>query len=64
MVLFFNSPQDDDLDKECAEIMRLCDRHSVPFASNVATAELLIHGLARGDLDWRELIKPTTPLRV
>lgn len=58
MVLFFNSPQDEDLDKEAMEIMRLCDRHSVPFASNVATAELLIHGLARGDLDWREVMNP------
>ena len=44
MVLFFNSP--------------LCDQHSVPMATNVATAELLIHGLARGDLDWREVMNP------
>lgn len=58
MVLFFNSPISTDLDKEAMDIMRLCDQHSVPFASNVATAEMLIHGLARGDLDWRELINP------
>lgn len=58
MVIFFNSPLDDVLDKEALEIMRLCDQHSVPFASNVATAELLIHGLARGDLDWREVMNP------
>jgi len=58
MVIFFNSPLDDVLDKEALEIMRLCDQHSVPFASNVATAELLIHGLARGDLDWREVMAP------
>lgn len=58
MVLFFNSPLDEDLDKDAMYIMRLCDQHSVPFASNVATAELLIHGLARGDLDWREVMNP------
>ena len=58
MVLFFNSPLDMDLDKEALDIMHLCDQHSVPFASNVATAELLIHGLARGDLDWREVMNP------
>ena len=58
MVIFFNSPLDFTLDKEEMDIMRLCDQHSVPFASNVATAELLIHGLARGDLDWREVMAP------
>ena len=58
MVLFFNSPVDDLLNMEIMNIMRLCDQHSVPFASNVATAELLIHGLARGDLDWREVMNP------
>ena len=40
------------------------DQHNVPFATNVATAEMLIHGLARGDLDWRELMKPSSPLKV
>ena len=58
MVLFFNSPVDDLLNAEIMNIMCLCDQHSVPFASNVATAELLIHGLARGDLDWREVMNP------
>lgn len=58
MVLFFNSPLDIDLDKDALEIMHLCDQHSVPFASNVATAEMLILGLARGDLDWREVMNP------
>ena len=37
---------------------------TVPLASNAATAEMLIHGLSRGDLDWRELIKPNKPLKV
>lgn len=38
------------------EISRLCDTHNIPFASNVATAELLILGLKRGDLDWRDIV--------
>ena len=58
MVLFFNSPQDNEMDKDVLYITRLCDQHSVPVATNVATAELLIHGLARGDLDWREGMNP------
>ena len=58
MVLFFNSPLDDEMDKDVMSIARLCDQHSVPMATNVATAELLIHGLARGDLDWRVVMNP------
>ena len=58
MVLFFNYPQDTDMDDSVMYITRLCDQHSVPMATNVATAELLIHGLARGDLDWREVMNP------
>ena len=58
LVLFFNSPQDNEMDKDVLYITRLCDQHSVPVATNVATAELLIHGLARGDLDWREGMNP------
>ena len=58
MVLFFSDPQSNDLDADLKYITRLCDQHSVPMATNVATAELLIHGLARGDLDWREVMNP------
>lgn len=58
MVLFFNYPKDTDMDDSVMYISRLCDEHSVPMATNVATAELLIHGLARGDLDWREVMNP------
>ena len=58
MVLFFNSPLDEEMDKDVMSIARLCDQHSVPMATNVATAELLIHGLARGDLDWRIVMNP------
>ena len=34
-------------------LLRLCDVHNIPLATNIATAEVLIHGLERGDLDWR-----------
>ncbi len=36
-----------------AELLRLCDSYHVPFATNIATAEVLIMALDRGDLDWR-----------
>lgn len=38
-------------------IVRLCDTHNIPLATNLATAELLIHCLDRGDLAWREMYK-------
>ena len=40
-------------------LLRLCDVHNIPMATNIATAEVLIHGLERGDLDWREIINPS-----
>ena len=39
-------------------ILRLCDVHNIPVATNIATAEALIHSLDRGDLDWRDIINP------
>ena len=41
-------------------ISRLCDQNNIPFASNIATAEMLVLGLARGDLDWRCIVNPST----
>ncbi|MDR1465281.1 MAG: methylglyoxal synthase [Oscillospiraceae bacterium] len=38
-------------------LLRLCDVHNIPIATNIATAEALIHALERGDLDWREIAK-------
>ena len=59
MVLFFSDPQSNDLDADLKYITTLCDQYNIPFATNVATAEILIHGLERGDLDWREIINPS-----
>ena len=57
LVLFFADPTGRD-DPDVSTIQRLCDQYNIPFASNVATAEVLIQGLRRGDLDWREIINP------
>ena len=37
-----------------------CDRYNIPVATNIATAEVIIMALDRGDLDWRELVNPTS----
>ena len=47
MLLFFRDPVNARL--------RLCDTRAIPVATNIATAEVLIHGLERGDLAWIEL---------
>ena len=39
-------------------ILRLCDVHNIPVATNIATGEALIHSLERGDLDWRGIVNP------
>lgn len=58
LVLFFCDPSDYENLAPVNEIARLCDQHNVPFASNVATAEVLVQGLRRGDLDWRNIVNP------
>ncbi len=39
------------------DVVRLCDMHNIPMATNLATAELIILAIDRGDLDWREMYK-------
>ena len=44
--------------EEEAEMMRMCDLHNIPVATNIATAEILVQALERGDLNWREVYNP------
>lgn len=59
MLLFFRDPlaskTNEPSDKN---LLRLCDENNIPIATNIATAEVLIHGLERGDLDWRNIVNP------
>ena len=38
-------------------LMKACDINSIPYATNIATAEILVLAIDRGDLDWRELVR-------
>ena len=38
-------------------LLRLCDMHNIPLATNLASAELLIKAVERGELEWREIYK-------
>ncbi|MBQ8140365.1 MAG: methylglyoxal synthase [Clostridia bacterium] len=40
------------------ELLRMCDQNNIPVATNIATAEVIITALDRGDLDWREFLNP------
>ena len=58
LVIFLRDPQNlKSHEPDVDSIVRLCDTHNIPLATNLATAELLIHTLDRGDLDWREMYK-------
>ena len=59
LVLMFTDPNNTDTwdDNQMVETIRHCDKHNVPVATNLASAEMLIMGLQRGDLDWREMLR-------
>ena len=56
IMLYFRDPSTPSkLEREENLILRLCDVHNVPVATNIATAEVIIMALDRGDLDWRNI---------
>lgn len=65
LVLLFTDLNNSDPweDQQVVQTLHLCDAHNVPMATNLATAEMLILGLQRGDLDWREMIRRRRSVR-
>ena len=58
LVIFLREPLTPKLhEPDVNNIVRLCDIHNIPLATNLATAELLIKSLDRGDFEWREMYK-------
>lgn len=58
VLIFFRDPLNaKSYEPNEMNLLRLCDVHNIPLATNIATAEALIHALERGDLDWREIVK-------
>ena len=58
MVIFLREPVSPrSHEPDVNNVVRLCDMHNIPLATNLATAELLIRALDRGDVDWREMYK-------
>ena len=58
LVIFLREPLSPKMhEPDVNNIVRLCDMHNIPLATTLATAELLIKSLDRGDLEWREMYK-------
>ena len=59
LVILFTDPNTIDAleDSQLLDTIRHCDRQNVPIVTNIASAELAIMGLQRGDLDWREMLR-------
>ncbi len=58
LVIFLRDPlSPKSHEPDLTSIMVVCDKHNIPLATNLATAELLIKALERGDLEWRETFK-------
>ena len=54
LVIFLRDPlTPKHYEPDIGSLLRLCDVHNIPVASNLATAETLLLALDRGDLDWR-----------
>lgn len=59
LVLLFRDPMVKyDNDITLNNLLQNCDKNAIPVATNAATAEVLIQGLARGDMAWREIVNP------
>lgn len=57
LVLFFRDPLSAQAhEPDITALIRLCDVYSIPLATNMATGEILIKGLSRGDFEWRTIV--------
>ena len=58
VVVFFRDPMNPrSHEPDINKVIRLCDIHSVPLATNIASAEMLLKSLERGDMEWREMYR-------
>ncbi|MDP4083859.1 MAG: methylglyoxal synthase [Bacillota bacterium] len=60
-VFFFRDPLTaQPHEPDVTALVRLCDVYSVPLATNMGTAELLIKGLEQGFLEWRNIVEKSS----
>ncbi|MNH83932.1 Methylglyoxal synthase [compost metagenome] len=62
LVIFLRDPlMAQPHEPDITALLRLCDVHGIPVATNVASAEIMARALDRGDLSWRELVELHRP---
>ena len=55
MVLFFRDPlMQKENQRDELNLLRLCDMHNIPLATNIATGEVLVRALNTDALNWRD----------
>ena len=58
LMIFLRDPvSPHSYESQVNSIIHLCDMHNIPLATNLATAEVMLLALDRGDLDWRNVMK-------
>ena len=62
VIFFYNPSMIDPKDPDFRNVVTCCDQNNIPIATNIATAEILILGLGRGDLDWRIMLRRSDDL--
>ena len=62
VLLFFRDTRAESNNDIDNELLRMCDLYNIPVATNIATAEVIVTALDRGDLDWREIVNPKSGL--
>lgn len=64
VIMFRDSSPESSMNEVSLELLRLCDIHNIPVATNIASAEVLIRAVERGDIDWRELVNPKSDFNI
>ena len=62
VLLFFRDTRAESNNDIDNELLRMCDLYNIPVATNIATAEVIVTALDRGDLDWRDIVNPKSGL--
>ncbi len=63
LLLFFrDTSKDRYFEQDDIDLLRMCDIYNIPAATNLASAEVLVRALDRGDLDWREIVNPRSSI--
>jgi methylglyoxal synthase len=57
LVIFLRDPlMAQPHEPDITALLRLCDVQGIPLGTNIATAEILVKALDRGDFAWRDIV--------